>query len=106
MKPVHNYCVIVDSYRARYAVQRHTAGRYRVGAHDEQQAEQLVKEAIGFGDAVTRMRYPDDDPKNVPYKTVVKEVLTRDGDKCVYKQFKPARANEPQELKEYICTKK
>jgi len=75
MKPVHNYLVIVDAYRARYAVQRPTAGRYRVGAHDERQAEELVKEVIGFGHPVTRCKYEDDDPMSVPYKTVVREVL-------------------------------
>ena len=75
MKPVYNYLVIVDAYRAHYAAQRATAGRYRVGAHDERQAEELVKERIGFGHPVTRCRYPDDDPMNVPYKTVVREVF-------------------------------
>lgn len=75
MKPVHNYLVIVDAYRARYAAQRASAGRYRVGAHDEEQAEQLVKDIIGFGHPVTRMRYDDNDPMTVPYKTVVREVF-------------------------------
>jgi hypothetical protein len=75
MKPVHNYIVIVDAYRARYAVQRPTAGRYRVGAHDECQAEELVKEIIGFGHPVTRCKCAEDDPMNVPYKTVVREVM-------------------------------
>ncbi len=106
MKPVHNYCVIVDSHRAGYAVHRHTAGRYRVGAHDAKQAEQLVKEAIGFGDAVTRMQHPDDDPNNVPYKTVVKEIYTGDDKRRSWIQVNPSRANAPQELEEYTCTKK
>lgn len=96
MKPVYNYIVIVDAYRAHYAAQRATAGRYRVGAHDAEQAEQLVKDIIGFGHPVVRCKCAEDDPMNVPYKTVVREVLELDPNKKeTYRQEKPQHATAP-----------
>ena len=94
MKPVHNYIVIVDAYRARYAVQRSSAGRYRVGAHDAQQAEELVKEIIGFGSPIARLKCAEDDPMNVPYKTVVREVFDPD-QKGNYRHEAPQHATAP-----------
>ena len=98
MKPVHNYIVIVDAYRARYAVQRPTAGRYRVGAHDERQAEELVKDIIGFGHPVARCKCAEDDPMNVPYKTVVREVFDP-SQKGMYRHEAPQHATAPQKKK-------
>lgn len=98
MKPVYNYIVIVDAYRARYAAQRATAGRYRVGAHDAEQAEQLVKEIIGFGNPVARCKCAEDDPMNVPYKIVVREVLDYQTGK--YRHERPQHATAPRRKEE------
>lgn len=105
MKPVHNYCVIVDHYRARYARQRASAGRYRVGAKTPDEARQLVKDVIGFGSPVVYFAYPDDDPKNVPYKKVVREISEGviDG-KMSFKQEEAKHATAPQERKNKDAT--
>ena len=75
MKPIYNYLVLVDYYRAGYAQQRSTAGRYRVAAKTPEEAEELVKAVIGFGSPHVRLRYPMDDPQNLPYKKVMREVF-------------------------------
>ena len=75
MKPIHNYLVLVDHYRAHYATPRATAGRYRVAAKTPEEAEELVKAVIGFGSPVVQFAYPDNDPQNIPYKKVMREVL-------------------------------
>ena len=94
MKPVYNYIVIVDAYRAHYATQRSTAGKYRVGAKTPEEAEELVRKAIGFGSPVTRCKCKEDDPLNVPYKTVVRETLDPSA-KHGYRQEKPDHATAP-----------
>lgn len=94
MKPVHNYIVVVDGYRAHYCHKRATAGRYRVGAHDEKQAEQLVRDIIGFGSVQTRCQCKDNDPLNVPYKTVVRETFDP-SQKYDFKQEEAIHATSP-----------
>lgn len=101
MKPIHNYCVIVDHYRARYARRRSTAGRYRVGAKTPEEARQLVKDVIGFGSPVVYFTYPDNDPQNVPYKKIVKEVFEGivNGN-ASFKQEEAKHATAPQNKEE------
>ena len=100
MKPVHNYLVVVDHYRAHYATQRSTAGRYRVAAKTPEEAEELVKAVIGFGSPVVSHAYPDDDPMNLPYKKVMREVLADviDG-KYIYTLEEATHATAPRKRK-------
>ena len=74
MKPVRQAIVLVDAYR-RPEQRRNTAGRYRVGAKTEKEAEELVRDAIGFGSV--KFYYwenPDSTHQKVKYKEVVKEI--------------------------------
>lgn len=76
MKPIKQAIVLVDAYR-RPSRQRNTAGRYRVGAKTEKEAEELVRAAIGFGSA--KFYYWDREDSTRPkvkYKEVVKESNT------------------------------
>lgn len=81
MKEIRQAIVLVDNYR-RPSRQRNTAGRYRVGAKTEKEAEELVQKAIGFG-SVQFYYWEDKDNRSsfydnsqiVPYKKVVKEVF-------------------------------
>lgn len=74
MKPVRQAIVLVDAYR-RPELRRNTAGRYRVGAKTEKEAEELVRTAIGFGSVKFYYWEKEDSthPK-VGYKEVVKEI--------------------------------
>ena len=84
MKEIRQAIVLVDNYR-RPSRQRNTAGRYRVGAKTEKEAEELVQKVIGFGsvqfyyweDKDNRSSFYDSD-QIVSYKEVVKEVF-KDG---------------------------
>ena len=74
MKTVKQAIVLVDAYR-RPSRRRNTAGRYRVGAKTEKEAEELVRAAIGFGSV--KFYYwenQDSTHKKVKYKEVVKEI--------------------------------
>lgn len=72
-KEIKQAIVLVDVYR-RPDRQRNTAGRYRVGAKTEKEAEELVRKAIGFGSV--KFYYWEDkvNPgKQVAYKEIVRE---------------------------------
>ena len=76
MKPIRQAIVLVDAYR-RPDRRRNTAGRYRVGAKTEKEAEELVRNAIGFGSVSFYFwEEPDSSHKKVKYKEVVKEIPT------------------------------
>lgn len=92
MKEVKNYIVLVDSHR-RPSRQRNTAGRYRVGAKTPKEAEQLVREAIGFGAIQVYYECSKNEKVKVPYKTVVKEVF--EGVEIHFEA--PRHATSPQE---------
>ncbi len=73
MKPIRQAIVLVDAYR-RPSRQRNTAGRYRVGAKTEKEAEELVRAAIGFGSV--KFYYwerEDSTHRKVKYKEVVRD---------------------------------
>lgn len=95
MKEVRQAIVLVDAYR-RPERRRNTAGRYRVGAKTEKEAEALVKKAIGFGSV--RFYYWESNSsycKTVKYKEVVKEVaLSRLAD-SPFEHEKPRHACSP-----------
>ena len=70
-KEIKQAIVLVDAYR-RPDRQRNTAGRYRVGAKTEKEAEELVRKAIGFGSV--KFYYWEDKArhgKKVAYKEIV-----------------------------------
>lgn len=73
MKPVYNYILLVDYHRPVRLRRRSTEGRYRVAAKDEKEAIKLLREKIGIGSIQVYYRCDINDPKNVAYKTVVKE---------------------------------
>ena len=90
MKIVKQAIVLVDAYR-RPSRRRNTAGRYRVGAKTEKEAEELVRTVIGFGSV--KFYYwenPDSTHKKVKYKEVVKEIPG-----STYSYKKPRHACEP-----------
>lgn len=91
MKTIKQAIVVVDSYR-RPSRSRNTAGRYRVGAKTEKEAEELVRDAIGFGSVKFYYWEREDSiqPK-VKYKEVVKEIPSYTG----YSYEKPRHACEP-----------
>ena len=95
MKTVKQAIVLVDAYR-RPSRKRNTAGRYRVGAKTEKEAEELVRAAIGFG-SVKFYYWEKEDSINpkVKYKEVVKEVPnSRLADTTFYHE-KPRHACDP-----------
>lgn len=74
MKEVKQAIVLVDAYR-RPSRRRNTAGRYRVGAKTEKEAEELVRAAVGFGSVKFYYWKSEDSPhQKVKYKQVVKEI--------------------------------
>lgn len=99
MKPVNNYILLVDNHR-RPSRQRNTAGRYRVAAKTPDEAVKLLREKIGFGAIQVYYQCRPDDKLNVPYKTVVQEILRRyekDGTNYVgVAHIEPHHATEPQ----------
>lgn len=95
MKKIKQAIVLVDAYR-RPSRRRNTAGRYRVGAKTEKEAEELVRASIGFG-SVKFYYWEDDDstrPK-VKYKEVVKEIPSSRLVNTPYSYEKPKHACEP-----------
>ena len=72
MREVKNAIVLVDAHRSWYRRRRSTAGRYRVGAKTEKEAEILVRKAIGFG-SVRFYYWDDSDSQKVHYKEVVRD---------------------------------
>ena len=103
MKPVKNYILVVDSHR-RPSRQRNTAGRYRVGAKNRDEAVKLLMEKIGFGsikvyyEVIPGMH--DYDGPAVPYKTVVQMVVDRSKPGGHFKYIEPHHATAPR--KTYI----
>ena len=92
MKQVRQAIVLVDAYR-RPGRRRNTAGRYRVGAKTEEEAENLVRAVIGFGSV--KFYYWERDNGYLPkvkYKEVLKEVAPANTGFC-YEQ--PRHACEP-----------
>ena len=74
MKTIKQAIVLVDAYR-RPSRRRNTAGRYRVGAKTEKEAEELVRTKIGFGSVKFYYWEREDGTRpKVKYKEVVKEV--------------------------------
>ena len=96
MKPIKNYIVLVDPYR-RPSRRRNTAGRYRVGAKTPKEAEELLREKIGFGAIHVYYECKPDDKLNVSYKTVMKETW-QDGKKIL---VEPRHATASQKATKY-----
>ncbi len=73
MKDVKQAIVLVDAYR-RPSRRRNTAGRYRVGAKTEKEAEELVRKTIGFG-SVKFYYWETDTPgvQKAAYKQVIRD---------------------------------
>ena len=95
MKPIRQAIVLVDAYR-RPSRRRNTAGRYRVGAKTEKEAEELVKAAIGFGSV--KFYYWEREGsthQKVKYKEVVKEIPDSRLVDTGYSYEKPRHACEP-----------
>lgn len=104
MKEVKNFICLVDSHRdarSKYMKPRATAGRYRVGAKTEKEAEKLLREAIGFGSIkvyyeTNPQDYPTDGP-HVKYKEVVKCIYGPEwvnGSRWIYEKPKHATARQ------------
>lgn len=95
MKTVRQAIVLVDAYR-RPSRRRNTAGRYRVGAKTEKEAEELVRAAVGFGSVEFYYWEKEDSPRpKVKYKEVVKEVPKTRLVDTTYSYEKPRHACEP-----------
>ncbi len=99
MKPIRQAIVLVDTYR-RPERRRNTAGRYRVGAKTEKEAEELVRAAIGFGSVqFYYWEREDSTHQKVKYKEVVKEVynvrLADELPKATFSYEKPRHACDP-----------
>jgi hypothetical protein len=95
MKQPHNYILLVDNHR-RPSRQRNTAGRYRVCAKDEKQAEELLREKIGFGAILVYYQCRDDDKNNLPYKSVMKEESYTEDGVLKVRFVEPRHATAPQ----------
>lgn len=104
MKEVKNYICIVDGHRdlrSQYMKPRATAGRYRVGAKTEKEAEKLLRAAIGFGSIkICYETNPQDYPTDrhpVKYKEVVKCIYGSElvnGSRWIYEKPKHATAQQ------------
>ena len=95
MKPIRQAIVLVDAYR-RPSRRHNTAGRYRVGAKTEKEAEELVRAKIGFGSV--KFYYWENENninKKVQYKEVVKEIPNSRLADTTYSYEKPRHACEP-----------
>lgn len=94
MKAIRQAIVLVDAYKP---VKHHnTAGRYRVGAKTEKEAEELVRAAIGFGSV--KFYYWEKENSSHPkvkYKEVVKEVPVSRLPDTDYSYEKPRHACDP-----------
>lgn len=73
MKNINTYIVLVDAHRSPDK-KRNTAGRYRVGAKTEKEAETLLQKAIGFGSVQTYYKCSSTDLPQMKYKEIKKEV--------------------------------
>ena len=95
MKTIKQAIVLVDAYRSPNR-RRNTAGRYRVGAKTEKEAEELVRAAVGFGSVKFYYWEREDSthPK-VKYKEVVKEIPESRLADTAYSYEKPRHACEP-----------
>ncbi len=95
MKTVKQAIVLVDAYR-NSSRQRNTAGRYRVGAKTEKEAEELVRTAIGFGSVKFYYWEKENSTRpKVKYKEVVKEIPGSRLVDTAYSYEKPRHACEP-----------
>ena len=95
MKTVKQAIVLVDAHR-RPSRSRNTAGRYKVGAKTEKEAEELVRAAVGFGSV--KFYYWEKENSACPdvkYKEVVKVVPKFGGPSLEYSYEKPRHACEP-----------
>lgn len=95
MKTIRQAIVLVDAYKS--PLKRHnTAGRYRVGAKTEKEAEELVRAAIGFGSVKFYYWERDDSTQpKVAYKEVVKEIPNSRLADTRFSYEKPRHACEP-----------
>ena len=95
MKEIRQAIVLVDANR-RSSRQRNTAGRYRVGAKTEKEAEELVRAAIGFGSVKFYYWEKEDNthPK-VKYKEIVKEIPQSRLADTTYSYERPRHACSP-----------
>ena len=95
MKTIKQAIVLVDAYR-NPSRKRNTAGRYRVGAKTEKEAEELVRTVIGFGSVKFYYWEREDSihPK-VKYKEVVKEIPSSRLVDTTYSYEKPRHACAP-----------
>ena len=95
MKAIKQAIVLVDAYR-RPNRRRNTAGRYRVGAKTEKEAEALVRVVVGFGSV--KFYYWESENSTRPkvkYKEVVKEIPSSRLADTAYSYEKPRHACEP-----------
>lgn len=95
MKEIKQAIVLVDAYRDRNR-RRNTAGRYRVGAKTEKEAEELVRAIIGFGSV--KFYYWDREDSTRPkvkYKEVVREIPNSRLVDTDYSYKRPRHACEP-----------
>lgn len=94
MKAIRQAIVLVDAYKP---VKRHnTAGRYRVGAKTEKEAEELVRAAIGFGSVkFSHWEKENSTQPKVKYREVVKEIPNSQFPDTVYSYEKPRHACDP-----------
>ncbi len=95
MKPIKQAIVLVDDHRSALR-RRNTAGRYRVGAKTEKEAEELVRTVIGFGSV--KFYYWDREDSTHPkvkYKEVVKEIPSSRLVDTAYSYKRPRHACEP-----------
>lgn len=99
MKATHNYILLVDNHR-RPSRQRNTAGRYRVCAKTPRQAEQLLREKIGFGAILVYYQCNDDDKNNLPYPSVMKEESYIENNTVKMRFVEPHHATAPQKREE------
>lgn len=61
MKNINTYIVLVDSHRPFRLGSRNSAGRYRVGAKSEKEAEEILREKIKFGSIRVYYKCSSDD---------------------------------------------
>ena len=73
MKNINTYIVLVDSHRPFQLGSRNTAGRYRVGAKSEKEAEEILRAKIKFGSIRVYYKCSSDDLPVMQYKEVLKE---------------------------------
>ncbi len=98
MRKVRQAIVLVDAYR-RSSRRRNSAGRYRVGAKTEKEAEELVRKTIGFGSVKFYYWEHEDAPtKKVAYKEVVRDFIYEPA-KHVCANHKEVNSNESKSIR-------